>query len=185
MKKNKVCFLDRDGVLIKEVNYLSSPDQVHIFPETINALKLLKKNNYKIIVITNQAGVARGYFSEEDIIKVHAEINKQLAGYNLYIDAYYYCPHHPKGTVEGYNIECDCRKPNPNMILQAVEDFNIDLEESFLVGDKVSDLLAAKNAGCRAALVKTGHGHEHIDKANSLNFSILNNIEDAVKYFLD
>jgi D-glycero-D-manno-heptose 1,7-bisphosphate phosphatase len=184
MNKNKACFLDRDGVLIKEVNYLSSPDQVHIFSETISALKLLKKINYKIIVITNQAGVARGYFSEENIAEVHAEINKQLAKYNLYIDAYYYCPHHPKGTVEGYNIDCDCRKPNPKLILQAVKDFNIDLEKSFMIGDKISDLLAAKNAGCRAALVKTGHGSEHIEKTESLNFPILENIEEAVKYFI-
>ena len=183
--KNKACFLDRDGVLIEEVNYLSSPDQVRIFPETVKALSLLKNNGYKIIVITNQAGVARGYFTEKDIVKVHAEIDKQLADNNLHIDAYYYCPHHPKGTVKGYNIECECRKPNSNMILQAVKDYNIDLKQSFLIGDKLSDLHAAENAGCRAALVLTGHGEEHINDAKLQNFPILKNIEKAVLHFLN
>ena len=184
MKKNKACFLDRDGVLIEEVNYLSSPDQVHVFPESIRALILLRKNGYKIIVVTNQAGVARGYFTEKGISIVHSEIDRQLELHDLSVDAYYYCPHHPEGTVDGYNIECDCRKPKPKMILQAVKDFNIDLENSFLIGDKISDLLAAKNAGCSAALVKTGHGLEHTEKAQLQNFPILKNIEDAVKYFL-
>jgi D-glycero-D-manno-heptose 1,7-bisphosphate phosphatase len=184
-KKNKTCFLDRDGVLIREVNYLSSPEQVSIFSEAINALKMLRKNGYKIIVITNQAGVARGYFTEQDVLEVHAEIDRQLLAENLSIDAYYYCPHHPDGVVDGYNIDCDCRKPKPSLILQAVKDFDIDLHKSFLIGDKVTDLLAADNAGCSAALVKTGHGIEHVAKAEELNFKVFDNIENAVIYFIN
>ena len=184
MNKNKACFLDRDGVLIEEVNYLSSPEQVSVFKESFEALRLLKQNGFKVIVVTNQAGVARGYFKESDISIVHSEIGRQLSEQDLKIDAYYYCPHHPKGVVEGYNIECDCRKPAPAMILDAVKDFNVAMEKSFLIGDKISDLMAAENAGCKAALVKTGHGLEHVEKASELKFPVLDNILEAVKYFI-
>ncbi len=187
MKKQrpKACFLDRDGVLIKDVNYLSSPDQVQIFSESIRALKILQENQYKIIVVTNQAGVARGYFSESSIFKVHEEIDRQLLMYGLKIDAYYYCPHHPEGKVEEYSINCDCRKPMPGMILNAVQDFNLDLSNSFLIGDKLSDLLAAKNAGCTGLLVETGHGKEHKEQALSKGFAVFKNIESAVKYSIN
>ena len=182
--KNKACFLDRDGVLIEEVCYLSSPNQVTILPETIDALQLLKENNYKIIVVTNQAGVARGYFKEETIPKIHKEIDRQLAKHHLQIERYYYCPHHPDGTVKEYAISCECRKPMPGMILQAEKDFNLDLPNSFLIGDKVSDLLAAKNAGCHGIMVETGHGKEHKKDATTKGFPVLPNIKEAVLSFL-
>ncbi|MCP4179190.1 MAG: HAD family hydrolase [bacterium] len=183
--KNKACFLDRDGVLIEEVNYLSSPSQINIFENSYKALKLLKDNGYIIIVITNQAGVARGYFKEDNIKIVHNEINRLLSIANLSIDKYYYCPHHPKGTLAKYSIECNCRKPAPGLILQAVEDFNIDLKQSFLIGDKMSDINSAKNAGCSSLLVKTGHGLEHIEIARNKSIPIKENIFEAVKFYIN
>ncbi|MCF7791052.1 MAG: D-glycero-beta-D-manno-heptose 1,7-bisphosphate 7-phosphatase [Victivallales bacterium] len=182
--KNKACFLDRDGVLIDEVNYLASPDKVSIIPHALKALSILKEYNYKIIVITNQSGVAKGYFTEKEITEIHAEIDRLLAQNNLSIDKYYYCPHHPEGKVEGYNINCDCRKPKPKLILQASDEFNINLKQSFLIGDKVSDLSAADKAGCQAVLVKTGHGMEHIEQARQLGFKVADNIEEAVIFYL-
>lgn len=182
LQKNKVCFLDRDGVLIEEGNSLSSPLGVVIFPETIQALKILRKHNFKIIVITNQGGVAKGYYKEESILDVHKEIDRQLAKFKLKIDKYYYCPHHPEGTVKKYSITCKCRKPFPGLILNAVKDFNVDLKKSFLIGDKVSDIEAARNAGCSSAiLVKTGHGHEELSRARTKNIIITENILEAVK----
>ena len=185
IKKIKACFLDRDGVLIEEVNYLSSPDQVNVYPAAIKALHLLKDNNYKIIVVTNQAGVAKGYFTEDSIPKIHDEIDRRLRPYELKIDHYYYCPHHPEGSVSEYAIKCNCRKPMPGMILQAVEDYNLDLNSSFLIGDKISDLLAAENSGCSGMLVETGHGMEHKQKALNQGFSVFSNIEQAVLFALE
>ena len=184
LNKSRVCFLDRDGVLIEEVNYLQSPDQICILPGVIEALQLLKDNNYKIIVITNQAGVARGYFKEDVIPKIHKEIDERLKRYNLKIDKYYYCPHHPEGTIAKYAINCDCRKPMPGMILQAQKDFNLDLNNSFLIGDKISDLLAAKNADCKGLLVETGHGKDHKKEAIAKGFSVYLNVKEAVLSFL-
>ena len=180
----KACLLDRDGVLIKETNYLSSPKEVSIFPEAIRALQLLKENNYKIIVVTNQAGVAKGFFAEACISEVHAEIDRQLKQHNLKIDHYYYCPHHPEGIVEQYKKSCNCRKPMPGMIQRAQKDYNLDLSKSFLIGDKISDLLAAKNSGCLGILVETGYGKAYKEEAISKDFSVLPNIEQAVRFAL-
>ncbi len=183
LKKNKACFLDRDGVLIEEGNYISSPSDVSIFHETIQALKILRKNGFKIIVITNQGGVAKGYYKEKSILDVHREIDRQLATAKLKIDKYYYCPHHPEGTVKKYSIACRCRKPAPGLIFNAAKDFDIDLSKSFLIGDKISDIEAAQNAGCSAILVKTGHGQEHIGEAETKNIIMTKNILEAVKLF--
>ena len=183
LQKNKACFLDRDGVLIEERNYISSPSEAEIFPETIQALKILRKNGFKIIVITNQGGVAKGYYKEESIFDVHKEIDRQLAKAKLKIDKYYYCPHHPEGMVKKYSVACRCRKPAPGLILDAVKDFNIDLSKSFLIGDKVSDIEAAQNAGCSAILVETGHGQEHVSNARIKNIIVTKNILEAVKLF--
>ncbi len=184
IEKTKACFLDRDGVLIEEKNYLYSISDIYIFPETYEALKLLKNKGFKIIVVTNQAGVAKGYYDENAIGLVHKEMDRLFAIESVAVDAYYYCPHHPKAKIKEYALKCDCRKPAPGMILQAVKDFDIDLTKSFLVGDKISDIEAASNAGCIGIMVKTGHGKEQIDKAQREGFIIKENILDAVKYFL-
>lgn len=183
--KAKACFLDRDGVLIEEKIYLASISDISIFPETYDALKLLKEEGFKIIVVTNQAGVAKGYYKEGTIPQIHKEIDRQLALAGVGVDAYYYCPHHPKAKVKEYAIKCDCRKPAPGMILQAVKDFKLDLAKSFLVGDKMSDIGAAENAGCAGILVITGHGKDHLDKAQKEGIIVKENILEAVKYYLE
>ena len=183
--KSKACFLDRDGVVIEEKNYLATIEDIVIFNETYEALKLLRANGFKIIVVTNQGGVARGYYNENAVNAVHKEIDRKLSLKDLSIDAYYYCLHHPEGKVEKYSIECDCRKPAPGMLLQAVKDFDIDLSKTFMIGDKMSDVKAAENAGCLGILVTTGHGKKHQDKALRKGVIVKENILEAVKYCLE
>lgn len=155
---DKAVFLDRDGTINKEVNYLYKQEDFVFIPRTEEAIRIFRELGYKVIVITNQAGVARGYFSEKDIKILHQHMKDLLAAEGAYIDSYYYCPHHPEGSVELYKKECTCRKPNIGMIEQAVKDFEIDLSDSIIVGDKEIDIQTGKNAGIgTCVLVKCGH----------------------------
>lgn len=155
---SKVIFLDRDGTINKEVNYLYKTDEFEFIDGAIDAIKTFHKLGYKVIVITNQAGIARGYYEEKDVQTLHNYLDTLLERYNTFIDAYYYCPHHPEGTVEKYKGKCNCRKPEIGMIEKAKEDYNIDLTKSVIVGDKESDILTGKNVGIgKTILVKSGH----------------------------
>ena len=155
---NKAVFLDRDGTINKEVNYLYKPDDFVFIPGTIQAIKVFHELGYKVIVITNQAGVARGYYTEMDVKVLHEYLDDLLAAEATYIDAYYYCPHHLDGTVEDYKRECKCRKPGIGMIKEAARDFDINLGESIIVGDKEIDILAGKKSGIgKCVLVRSGH----------------------------
>jgi D-glycero-D-manno-heptose 1,7-bisphosphate phosphatase len=182
----KACFLDRDGVLIVEAHYLSKPSQVEIIPGVPEALKKLKDAGYLIIVVTNQAGIARGYFPEDNVAMVHAEIDRQLKKAGTSIDAYYYCPHHLEGSIPELSINCECRKPKPGMFFQAAKDHDINLSESFMVGDKFSDIEAAKNAGCKqAVMVRTGHGKTQLEKQSPGNTPVFDNLPAAINALLD
>jgi D-glycero-D-manno-heptose 1,7-bisphosphate phosphatase len=150
MKKPAV-FVDRDGTLIEEVNFLSSVEDLRVFPFTRPALKVLKENGFLVIVLTNQSGIARGKYSEADMHAIHDQIQAELGGS---IDAFYYCPHLP-------SAECDCRKPSLGMIESAKADFEIDMERSWMIGDKNLDVQIAKNAGIKSVLVLTGYGVKH------------------------
>lgn len=150
MEPRHVLFLDRDGVINVDVGYLSDPAQLEFIPGAIEAMKEAQTRGYDIIVVTNQSGVARGYYTEEDVQALHAEMSRRLETEGVKILAYYYCPHHPEGTVETYTKACDCRKPNPGMLTKAIEEWNVDVDSSFLVGDKPSDVQAAEAIGMRA-----------------------------------
>lgn len=182
----KACFIDRDGVLIREKNYLSNPADIEFESGTFEALRLLKQNEYQSLVVSNQSGVARGYFSCADVDAVNNKINDLLQIRNLYIDAFYYCPHYCRGRNSAYVGACSCRKPEPGMILKAASDFKIDLSKSFIVGDKFTDVQAGINAGCaKQYLVKTGQGENEIKKGlKSASFNAAENLYDAVKSFL-
>jgi histidinol-phosphate phosphatase family protein len=140
-------FLDRDGTIMRDVNYCSDAKQVEIFPATAGALQQLKRAGFKIFVITNQSGIGRGYFTEQDYRAVEAEASRQL-GSGL-IDGSYFCPHEPSAG-------CECRKPSPALILQAARDHHLDLSRSFMIGDKRIDAECGRNAGVRTILVQTG-----------------------------
>lgn len=155
---NKAIFIDKDGTLIYNVPYNVEPDRIALYPETIEALSSLKERGYLLIVISNQSGVARGYFEEHALEAVKERLNILLGDIN--IDGFYYCPHHPQGIIERYTMECDCRKPQPGMILQAAKDFQVDLSQSWMIGDILSDAEAGNRAGCRTILVNNGNETE-------------------------
>jgi D,D-heptose 1,7-bisphosphate phosphatase len=146
----KAVFLDRDGTIIEDAGYIGEIDRVRFLRGSGKAIKLLNENNYKVIVITNQAGVARGYFTEEAVREVNNYISESLARENARIDGFYYCPHHIDGVVEEYRKDCYNRKPKPGMVEQAARDFDIDLAQSFIIGDNMSDIEAGHRAGCRS-----------------------------------
>ncbi len=151
-------FLDRDGTLIEERGYLGGLEQIALFPWTIDALRRLKRAGYALVVVTNQAGVARGYFDEPFVREAHRHLASLLAEGGIAMDGYYYCPHHPDGTVPEYRQSCHCRKPGPGMIEAAARDLSLDVARSFVVGDKWLDVGLAVNAGARGILVRTGYG---------------------------
>jgi D-glycero-D-manno-heptose 1,7-bisphosphate phosphatase len=139
-------FLDRDGVLVEEKNYLADPSQVQLIPGVFQALKMLQDRFY-LVVITNQSGIGRGLFTEETLAAIHSELVDQLAEQGTSVDAFYYCPHHPEAVVSTYRVACQCRKPNPGMLNKAANHWELDLGHSFMVGDRPSDMEASWAAG--------------------------------------
>ena len=151
-------FIDRDGTLSEEVGYVNHPSRFRVFPYSAEAIKLLHDNGWLAIVVTNQAGVARGYFAEEIITQVHERLRADLEKSGAKLDAIYYCAHHPSVGEPPYRLDCDCRKPKPGLIERAAADFPIDLERSWRVGDRYGDIELARNAGLHAAFVLSGYG---------------------------
>ncbi len=158
MKKNKAVFLDRDGTINEEVGYLDSLEQLRIFPAAFDAVRMINEAGMKVVVVTNQSGVARGFFDEDFVNSVHARINEIFREKGAFIDRFYYCPHHPTEGVGRYRISCDCRKPAPGMLIRASEELDIDLSSSYVVGDMAKDIEVANNVGARGILVRTGYG---------------------------
>lgn len=160
----KVIFLDRDGTINVEVDYLHKSEDFRFEENAEKAIKIFNDLGYKVIVVTNQSGIARGYYTEEDLKKLHEYLNKKLSEAGAKVNAYYYCPHHPEAKLEKYKKDCRCRKPNLGMFLHAQKDFKIDFEKSIIVGDKLSDLESGVRLGMRTVLVETGHGKEELAK---------------------
>jgi D-glycero-D-manno-heptose 1,7-bisphosphate phosphatase len=151
-------FLDRDGTLIVEVGYLDRFEQLDVFPWSVDAVRVLNQAGFLVVLVTNQAGVAQGYYDEAFVVDTHRRLVDRLAAGGAAIDACYYCPHHPEATVERYRIRCECRKPGPGLIRAAQAELGIDLARSFVVGDRWRDIGAAQAAGVPGVLVRTGHG---------------------------
>ncbi len=154
----RAVFLDRDGTLMEDVGYLNRLEQVRLFPWTIDAVRLLNRAGFRAIVVTNQSGVAQGYFSEAFVAQTHGELAARFAAGGARIDRFYYCPHHPRGEVEAYRAECACRKPKPGMIRFAEQELGINPARSFVVGDRWIDVAMGREAGARTVLVRTGYG---------------------------
>jgi D-glycero-D-manno-heptose 1,7-bisphosphate phosphatase len=151
-------FLDRDGTLIEDVGYLDEVSRVTLFPWTVDSIRALNRGGFAVVVVTNQSGIARGLFDEAFVEQTHRHISAYLEAGGAHVDAYYYCPHHPEGTVDRYRRSCDCRKPGRGLLDRAVADLGLDPTRSFVVGDKWSDVQLARAAGARAILVRTGSG---------------------------
>lgn len=154
----KVAFLDRDGVINKEVRYLHKVDNFEYTYRCVDALKTIRDQGFEIIIVTNQAGIARGYYTEDDYNILTEWYLNDLSDKGVHILDVAHCPHHPQGEVSELSIHCECRKPAPGMIVDMLKKYKIDVTTSIMVGDKTSDLMAAKRAGIqRGFLVKSGH----------------------------
>lgn len=171
MSKKKAVFLDRDGTIVAYKPYLSSPEELELLPNAVEGIRLFKKNNYQIIIVTNQPGIAKGKFDEIQLTDIHKKLTSMLGNEGISIDDIYYCPHHIEGTIERYRIDCDCRKPKSGMILNAAQKHNIDLSQSIMIGDSDKDMEAGRNVGCKCILIN------HINKSSD---SISNKSMDYV-----
>ena len=158
LMKRPAVFIDRDGTISEEVGYVNHPSRFRVFPYAAEAIRILNEIGWLAIVITNQAGVARGYFSEDVILKIHEQLRGDLQNGGAQLDAIYYCAHHPSVGEPPYRLDCDCRKPKPGLIQQAARDFDIDIAASWMAGDRYSDVELARNAGLRSAFVLSGYG---------------------------
>jgi D-glycero-D-manno-heptose 1,7-bisphosphate phosphatase len=155
---NKAVFLDRDGTINVEKGYICKPEDFELIDGVASAIAAMKRLGFKVLVVTNQSGIGRGYYGEDDLSALHIYMNELLAMENASVDAVYYCPHHPKAVLPEYKQDCDCRKPNDGLFRKAIADFDIDPETSWAVGDSLRDLVPAQKLGMRTALVLTGHG---------------------------
>lgn len=157
-KKRPAVFLDRDGTIIRQVELPHKPSQIVLLPGAARAIAGLKQGGYFLAIVSNQPVVARGILTPEGVIELNDILMERLAKKSARIDAFYFCPHHPKADIKKYRKVCACRKPKPGMILKAAKEHKIDLKRSFLVGDTTQDVLTGRNAGVRTILVRTGHG---------------------------
>lgn len=155
---NVAAFLDRDGTLNEERGYINHPDNLHLIEGAAEAVILLKQSGLKTIVVTNQAGVARGYYPERHVLRLHDRLQHLLKEQGAELDGIYYCPHHPDVGEPPYRQNCDCRKPKLGMIRKAEEDWGVEACNSYMVGDKLSDIEFGRKAGCKVILVLTGYG---------------------------
>jgi len=188
--RNKTAvFLDRDGTINEDADYLSDPEKLKLIPGSGEAIRLINEAGLLAIVLTNQSGVARGYFPEAQISAVNRRLDLLLAQEGAKIDAYYYCPHHPTEGSGPYLMECDCRKPRTGMIEKAVKELDIDPEISYMVGDKLSDLKMASAAGSKGILVRTGYGIKTeidiIKEGLSQLYKVTDNLFTAVRWILE
>lgn len=184
---NKAIFLDRDGVLIKDIHLLISKNQIIFEDQVFSAFKLLKDLKFKLIVVSNQTVVARGMATETEVETINEYIAKKI--YNktkVQIEKFYFCPHHPNATMEKYRINCECRKPKPGMLLTAATNFNIDISQSYMIGDRISDIIAGSKAGCKTIFLKSGMHNAAPIESDSMDLTIkpdftCNNLLEAIK----
>jgi D-glycero-D-manno-heptose 1,7-bisphosphate phosphatase len=157
---NKAVFIDKDGTLIPDIPYNVNPELVTLSPGAADGLRLLISAGFRIVIVSNQSGIAHGYFTEDELLKVQDRIVELLGQEQIKIDGFYFCPHHPCGSRPEYAIVCDCRKPAPGMILQAAKELDIDLSLSWMIGDILDDMEAGKRAGAKTILINNGNETE-------------------------
>lgn len=187
-EKRKAIFIDRDGTINEEVGYITDPSQVRVYDFAVDAIRSINDAGFLAIAVTNQAGIARGVFTEDFLSEIHLLINDTLRSGGARLDAIYFCPHHPRDGSQSYRIDCDCRKPLPGMLLRAAEDFNIDLAGSYMIGDRYRDVEAGHRAGARSVLVRTGYGAEELATESTLWLRkpehIASNLLEATRWIL-
>jgi D-glycero-D-manno-heptose 1,7-bisphosphate phosphatase len=159
-KRHAAVFLDRDGTINEEVGYLDRLEKLRLVPGAAEAIRLINESGMKAVVVTNQSGVARGFFTETFVDEVHSHLRKMLREEGASLDGFYFCPHHPSEGQGRYVRTCNCRKPSPGLLLRAAEELSLEPERSYMVGDTLKDIEAASRIGVRGILVRTGYGAE-------------------------
>lgn len=152
-------FLDRDGTILDELGYLTPASTIHIYPYSIDAVRLLARAGYAVVIITNQGGIGLGLYDHAFVDRTHAGLAAQFAEGGAPIAGWYYCPHHPEGVVKEFTMACECRKPGTALVTSAARDLDIDLSQSWIVGDQWRDIEVGHRTGARSILVRTGYGH--------------------------
>jgi D-glycero-D-manno-heptose 1,7-bisphosphate phosphatase len=181
----KAIFIDKDGTLIVDVPYNIDPEKIRLTDNCITGLLKLQQRGYLLLIVSNQSGVARGYFEEGELAKVEQRIMEMLIKETILLNGFYYCPHHPEGTSKEYAIECDCRKPQPGMLIKAAEELGIDLNSSWMIGDILNDVEAGKRAGCRSILIDNGNETEWLLNNWRVPAARVKNIDQAADFILN
>lgn len=177
---HKAVFLDKDGTIIKDIPYNIDPDKIALFEDVPEGLKLLKDLGFKLVIVTNQSGIAYGYFEEKAIEGVKQKIQSLLNDFHIAIDGFYYCPHHEKGIIPAYTIACNCRKPEAGLLIQAAAELHIDLSQSWMIGDILNDIEAGNKAGCKTILIDNGGETEWlITKERTPRYTVKSFLEAA------
>jgi D-glycero-D-manno-heptose 1,7-bisphosphate phosphatase len=179
--KKRAVFLDRDGTINEDVGYPRRYSQIKIYPQSFRAVSRFNQAGLMTIVITNQSGIGRGLLTEEALKEIHRKMLASFAEKKARLDAFYYCPHYDLSSVPRYRDLCSCRKPNPGLALRAATDFDIDLPHSYMVGDKVEDILFGRNIQATPVLVLTGSGQESLAKLKDLGFEPAHVAEDILQ----
>ena len=187
MKKPAV-FMDRDGTVNEQMGYINHLDRFVLLPEVGKAIRLLNEAGYLAIIVSNQSGVARGYFPIDLVHRVHEKMKALIKKEGAILDGIYFCPHYPNGKVPPYGMACDCRKPRPGLIGEACKSFDIDMENSYVVGDRCTDIEMAHEAGLKGIMVKTGYGMGDLEyvfpELPFQPFHVAEDLLDAVKWIL-
>lgn len=185
---NRAIFIDRDGTLNEEAGYITDPAQFRLFDFAAEAIRLVNEAGWRAIILTNQSGVARGYFTEDFLSEIHAQMEESLRLQEARVDAIYYCAHHPEFGLPPYRLDCDCRKPKPGLIQRAARDFDLDPAGCFVIGDRYRDIEMGHAAGARGVMVMTGYGREEYETQRRdwprQPDHVAGNLLDAVKWIL-
>jgi D-glycero-D-manno-heptose 1,7-bisphosphate phosphatase len=180
----KAVFLDKDGTVIEDVPYGINPKMIRFAAGASEALTSLHQAGYLLIIISNQSGIARGYFREEDLAPVEAKLREMCEPFGVPLSGFYYCPHLPEGVIEAYSCECDCRKPESGLLIRAAKDHGIELEQSWMIGDILHDIAAGRKAGCRTVLIDNGNETEWVLSRGRLPHHIVGDLAEAARIIL-
>jgi D-glycero-D-manno-heptose 1,7-bisphosphate phosphatase len=180
----KAVFLDKDGTLIVDVPYNADPEKIILEPGVCKALHSLSDAGYLLVVVSNQAGIAHGYFEEKEILIIRQKLSDLLAEEDVVLDGFYYCPHHPEGKIKELAMWCECRKPEPGLLFKAARELQIDLKHSWMIGDILNDIEAGNNAGCSTVLIDNGNETEWTMTPGRLPDYIADDLEEAAWYII-
>jgi D-glycero-D-manno-heptose 1,7-bisphosphate phosphatase len=183
MINKSAVFLDRDGTINEEVGYLDRPEKLKIIPGAFEAIRRLNQIGLKVIVVTNQSGIARGFFDEAFVLSLHEQMRTIFLENGAVIDGFYYCPHHPTAGIAPYQKVCACRKPEPGLLMIAAKERDVDLETSYMIGDLFTDVEAGQRAGAKGILVRTGYGQQAVSDTITPDY-VADDILEAVDWIL-